>query len=252
MRIRKQLFRTFQLTRRKEPNELPRARALVLRLSPILLLGCVWFSLAAPQQKAPPSPATTGSLNERIARYERADREQWQKPDEVVKVLGLHSGDVVADIGAGSGYFTRRFARAVAPGGKVFAVDIDGEILEYLAKEAEKESLHNIVTIVSKEDDPLLPEGSVDLVFFCDTTHHIRDRVPFYRKVARALRKGGRMAIIDFPPEANAKGFCPHDPRELVSSEQVIREAEEAGFTVVKEFTFLPRQYFLVFEKREP
>jgi len=103
------------------------------------------------------------------------------------------------------------------------------------------------VTIVSHEDDPLLPAGSVDLAFFCDTTHHIANRTAFYRKVISGLKQHGRMAIVDYPPGGD---HAPHSPEELVPRSQVISEATEAGFALVDEFHFLPRQYFLVFERR--
>jgi len=213
------------------------------------------FSLptyAQQQQTAMPRPTTARPVKERVASWERPDRDQWQKPNEVIKALKLKNGTVVADIGAGSGYFTRKFAPAVAPKGKIYAVDIAADILEYLRQEARKQNLNNIEYIVSKEDDPMLPKNSVDLAFFADTTHHIANRVNFYRKLLPAIKKGGRMAIIDYPPEAHAKGFCPHPPEELVPRAQVIREAEEAGFKLVREFTFIPegRQYFLLFKKR--
>ncbi len=167
--------------------------------------------------------------------------------DEVVKALELKKGDVVADIGAGTGYFTRRFAKAAAPDGKVYAVDVAADVLGYLKEQAEKQNLHNIETIVSREDDPMLPANSVDLAFFCDTTHHIAKRVDFYRKLSPALKEHGRMAIIDYPPDGPQH---PHNPEELVPRSQVIDEAEEAGFKLIEDFKFLPRHYFLVFQKK--
>src|SRR5216684_286013 len=104
------------------------------------------------QQKSMPPPSQNRPLQDRIASMERAERDEWQKPDEVVKALALKNGEVVADIGAGTGYFARRLAKAVAPDGKVYAVDIAADVLGYLKERAEKENLHNIVTIVSKED----------------------------------------------------------------------------------------------------
>lgn len=220
---------------------------LAIGLAALILLLVGLPSLA--QQKAPPPP-NERPLDDRIARYERTERIDWQKPDEIIKALNLRHGAVVADIGAGSGYFTRRFAKAVAAGGKVYAVDIDQDILGFLKGAARKENLNNIEIIVSKEDDPVLPENSVDLVFFCDTTHHLTNRVAYYRTLSRALKPDARIAIVDFPPEANEKGHCPHEPDELVPRWQVIQEAEQAGFKLVEEFSFLPRQYFLIFKKR--
>lgn len=217
----------------------------------ITLLALLLCAIAPAQQKSIPQ-SSGRSTAERAANFERAERDQWQKPDEVIKALEVKNGTVIADIGAGSGYFSRRFAKAVAPQGKVYAVDIDKEILEYLEKRAREEKISNIEIVASKEDDPTLPENSIDLVFFADTTHHIANRVNFYRTLSKALKKGARMAIIDYPPEAHDKGFCRHLPEELVPTSQVISEAEEAGFKKAKEFDFLlPRQYFLVFEKKD-
>ena len=103
------------------------------------------------------------------------------------------------------------------------------------------------MSIVSQEGDPLLPGNAVDLVFFCDTTHHIANRADFYRRMVPGLKQHGRLAIIDYPPGGE---HAPHPPEQLVPRSQVIGEAEEAGFKLVDEFRLLPRQYFLVFEKR--
>jgi arsenite methyltransferase len=199
------------------------------------------------QQTAMPPPTQARPLEDRVSSFERSGRDEYQKPDEVVKALEVKNGTVVADIGAGSGYFTRRLARAVAPDGKVYAVDIDAEVLNYLKQQSEKLKLHNIETVVSHEDDPLLPPNAIDLAFFCDVTHHIAQRAALYQKLASALREDGRMAVIDYPPGLPTS---PHQPNELVPRFQVISEAEQAGFKLVKEFRFLPRQYFLVFAKQ--
>jgi arsenite methyltransferase len=209
-----------------------------------MLLVC---TLASAQQKSMPPRTQDRPLQERIDSMERAQRNEWQKPDEVVKALDLKPGDVVADVGAGSGYFTRRIAKVVAPDGKVYAVDVAADILGYLMERADREGLRNIVTIVSRPADPMLPSNSVDLVFFCDTTHHIDHRVEFYRKLASAVKAHGRMAIIDYPPDSP---HAPHKPEQLVPRPQVISEAEQAGFKFVKDFQFLPYHYFLMFEKR--
>ena len=198
------------------------------------------------QQRMPPRTQDR-PLQDRIKSGERSERETWQKPDEVVQALALKNGDVVADIGAGSGYFSRRFAGAVAPDGKVYAVDVAADVLGYLQQEAEKEGLRNVVSIVSQEDDPLLPRDAVDLVFFCDTTHHIANRTDFYRRMLPGLKQHSRLAIIDYPPGGD---HAPHPPEQLVPRSQVISEAGEAGFKLVDEFRFLSRQYFLLFERR--
>src|SRR5262249_11599845 len=133
----------------------------------------------AHRQERMPPPSQERPLSHRVESFERPERASWQKPDEVVQALGVKNGDVVADIGAGTGYFTRRFAKAVEPDGKVYAVDVAADVLDYLKERADQEGLRNIVTIVSRDDDPMLPQGAVDLAFFCDTTHHIAGRVNF-------------------------------------------------------------------------
>ncbi len=107
------------------------------------------------QERMPPRTQDR-PLADRINSFERSERDSWQKPDEVVQALALKNGEVVADIGAGSGYFTRRFAKAVAPEGKVYAVDVAADVLGYLQEQADKEGLHNIETIASRENDPML------------------------------------------------------------------------------------------------
>lgn len=176
-------------------------------------------------------------------------RDRWQMPGEVVSTLGLRTGVVVADIGAGAGYFTMPFARAVGPHGRVYAVDIDAHALEYVKKEAATQNLSNIETIVSRKDDPLLRRSSIDLAFFCDTVHEIADRPSFYRKVRQTLKKGGRMAVIHWIPANSAGGGGSPDSDRQVSREATLRETAAAGFRLVKEPKFLPQQYFLIFER---
>jgi arsenite methyltransferase len=214
----------------------------------VLLISILCLcAFGSKQQKSMPPATQDRPLDSRIETMERAQRDEWQKPDEIVKALDLKPGDVVADVGAGSGYFTRRIARVVAPDGKVYAVDVAADILGYLKERADGEGLRNIVTIVSQPADPMLPSNSVDLVFFCDTTHHIDYRMKFYRKLAPAVKAHGRMAIIDYPPDSP---HAPHKPEQLVPRSQVITEAEQAGFKFVKDFQFLPYHYFLMFEKK--
>jgi ubiquinone/menaquinone biosynthesis C-methylase UbiE len=172
-----------------------------------------------------------------------SERDRWQMPEQVVSALALKKGEVVADIGAGSGYFTMRLARAVGPQGKVYAVDIVPKALDSIERHARDEQLTNIEVIVSRKDDPLLPQGSVDVAFFCETIHEIDDRVPFYRKVRTAMKKAGRMVLIDSAPMNGAA-----EGRQ-VSRATAVREAEAAGFRLIREEKFLPEQYFLIFGK---
>ena len=227
-----------------------------LLLSAALLLLCATLAAQEAQkqterQTAMPPKTTDRPLKDRLATFEQDDRDQWQKPDEVVKQLKIKPGSVIADVGAGSGYFTRRFSKAVGDKGKVLAVDIDAEILGWLKEDSAKRNLTNIEIVNSKEDDPLLKPNSVDLIFICDSAHHIANRVPFYQKLAAALKKGGRFANLDIPPDAHAKGLCRHEAETLVPRAQAVEEAEKAGFKLDSESNIvLPKQYFLVFKKK--
>jgi len=197
----------------------------------------------------PPGPLFNSVRLVRADEFRGPERDRWQKPQEVLAALDLKQGDVVADIGAGTGYFTMLFARAVGPRGKVYAVDISARVLQYLQKEARKQDLNNIQTLVSRKDDPLLPEGSIYLAFFCDTIHEITGRVDFYRKVRHALKPNGRMAVIDWIPATTRREETGNEPGGQVSRDLTVREAEEAGFRLVKEPKFLAKEYFLVFER---
>ncbi len=187
------------------------------------------------------------SVDDYIAAMETANRAQWQKPDQVVAALSIKSGESVADVGAGSGYFTVLFSRKVGDSGKVYAVDIEKGMLDHIAKRAQAEKLNNIQLVLSTPSDPLLPESSVDVVFLCNTYMYIGQRGDYLRLLAKALRKGGRLAIIDFKTENTLVG-PPLAGR--VSRETVLKEVLSAtGFTLESEHQFLPHQYFLVFKK---
>jgi ubiquinone/menaquinone biosynthesis C-methylase UbiE len=186
-------------------------------------------------------------LKDYIEALERPDRDKDQKPDEVIKALTLTDYMTIADIGAGSGYFTRKFVWAVQDKGMVYAVDIEPGMLKY--NEEMVEHLHtpyNAKFVVAKEDDPLLPPNSVDLVFLCNTYHHLEKRADYFTRVKASLTKKGRVAIIDFWTDGRA-GDLGFSPDHLVARETVLKEMTEAGYTLSKEHTFLPRQYFLEF-----
>lgn len=173
-------------------------------------------------------------------------RDAWQKPHEVVTALGLRSGDTVADIGAGSGYFALRFARHVGPNGRVLAVDLSPHMTAEVTKRAAAAKLANVTAIEAAPDDPRLPAGSVDVVFTCNTWHHIEDRGKYLETLKPALKPGARVVIVDF--HKNAPVGPPASMK--LTREEVVAEVEGAGFVLAKEHTFLPHQYFLVFTAR--
>ncbi len=170
-------------------------------------------------------------------------RDAWQKPHDVVTALNLTPGMRVADIGAGSGYFTLRFARHVGATGVVLAVDVSAPMLEAVRTRAAAGSLGNVHTVLARPDDPLLPEGGVDLVFTCDTWHHITERPAYLAKVRKSLAPGGRFVIVDFHKDAPVG---PPASMKLTRAE-VLDEVQRAGFALAAEHTMLPHQYFLVF-----
>lgn len=202
-----------------------------------------WRSLSGQvaHQHHPPE-----SAEEYIKALEDPGRDEWQKPDLVVDSLGLKLGDEVADLGAGSGYFTIRLARVVGPAGKVYAVDVDPKLLEYIDRRAKEEQLENIQTILADPNDPKLGSNSVDLIFICDVLHHINDRAKYYPLLSRALRPSGRLVNIDFHKRKLPVG----PPEEMkIDRKEVIKEVEPEGFNLAKEFDFLKYQYFLIFER---
>jgi ubiquinone/menaquinone biosynthesis C-methylase UbiE len=174
-----------------------------------------------------------------------AGRDGWQQPEEVLDALALPADAVIADIGAGSGYFTERFARRL-PAGHVYATDVQRAMIERLQQRLR--ALDNVTVVRAGFDDPGLPEQCCDLVFFSSVYKEIDGRVAYMRKVRRVLRPGGRVAILEFRP--GARGAGPPAKMRMVP-EQIAAELAEAGFVLVKSHDFLPREWFLVFAARE-
>lgn len=177
------------------------------------------------------------SADEYAKVLEASSRDQWQKPHEVIQALALRKDEVVADIGAGSGYFTRRIAHHTA---KVFAVDIDAKLLE----KTRASSPANVETVLATMDDPKLAPASVDTIFICDVLHHIENRPAYYAKLKTALKPGGRIVNIDFYKKQLPVG---PPPAMKLTPEQVETEFAAAGFRLDKSHTMLPYQYFQEF-----
>jgi predicted methyltransferase len=173
-------------------------------------------------------------------------RDAWQQPKAVVQALRITPGSLTADLGAGGGYFTWYLAEAVGPQGTVYAVDIEEIGLGMIREEARKRGMGHIETIRSTTTDAGLPK-QVDLVFTCNTYHHMRDRSAYFRTLAGSLKPAGRVAIIDFKPTGLAWLFG-HSTTE----ETVRREMESAGYQLVEAHEFLPKQHFQVFRLTPP
>ena len=175
--------------------------------------------------------------------FDDPGRDQWQMPDKVLAALDLKRGQTVADLGAGTGYFTVRLAKsATAP--KVYAVDIEASMVAYLRKRAATEGLRNVVAVQALADTANLPEP-VDLILIVDTYHHIPDREVYFRKLAASLKPKGRIAIIDWK-----KGGPMGPPDEFrFAPEQIHQELAKSGFKPIAHHDFLPNQLFLVFTR---
>lgn len=167
------------------------------------------------------------------------ERDGWQKPHEVILALKLTGQETVADIGSGTGYFANRLAHHAR---RVFAVDIDARLLEISLKTAPG----NVTPVISSPDDPRLPEGACDLIFFCDVVHHIENRSAYLEKVKRALKPGGRVVVIDFHKREMKIG---PPPEMKIDRADMVKEFEKAGFRLMEEQRLLPYQYFLVFSR---
>jgi len=176
------------------------------------------------------------------ARLERPDRVAGLKIDYIIASLGLKPGVVVADIGAGPGVLTLPLAKAVAPA-KVYAVEIEQGFLDRINDKAQKASVTNIVTVLGAFSDPKLPANDADVVLFHDVLHHIKDRAQYLKATAQYVKPGGRIAIVELPPDGTHKD----EPELIVTKDQVKRWMADAGFAPVREFDGLPNKWFIVY-----
>jgi ubiquinone/menaquinone biosynthesis C-methylase UbiE len=176
--------------------------------------------------------------------FDDPKRDAWQMPHQVMSALQLSPDALVADIGAGTGYFAVRLAN-MHPRATVYAVDVEPDMVRYLGERAGREGLKNLKPVAGAAEDPGLPE-KVDLALFVDTYHHIENREAYFRRLAASLKPGARLAVIDFrldSPEGPPKSA-------RIAPERVKSELGKAGYALQAEHTFLPYQYFLVFAPR--
>jgi ubiquinone/menaquinone biosynthesis C-methylase UbiE len=182
-----------------------------------------------------------------IAMLDDPARDAYEKPHEVIAALKLRPGERIADLGAGSGYFTFRLARHVGPTGLVYAVDINPAMIVHLNRRIRDLGVRNVRTILCVPDDPLLADGSVDRFFICDTWHHIAGHRRYLALLRKMLKPHGQVVMIDFKKKATPVG----PPLEMrIGRETLLREMETNGFRLEAEQTFLPYQYFLVFQAK--
>ena len=180
-----------------------------------------------------------------IAMLDDPARDAYQKPHEVITALKLKEGEVIADIGAGSGYFTFRLAHHVGDTGRVYAVDVSPDMIVHLNRRIRDLRATNVVTILSAPDDPLLMDASIDRFFICDTWHHIGNHPHYLALMKKMLKPGGQVVMIDFRKAQTPVG----PPLEMrIERDDLVKEMEKNGFRLEAEHTFLPYQYFLVFK----
>jgi arsenite methyltransferase len=212
----------------------------------LLEIGLPWGGQATAEQGH--QHERMPSVMEYLDRLDDPERDQYQKPAQVIDALGLTPGMRVADLGAGSGYFTRRFVEAVGETGKVYVIDVEPEALKYVEHRlVQMDRPFKAEFILARPDNPKIPVESVDLIFICNTYHHLENRAEYFRNLKSSLRPGGRIAIVDFYHD-DRSGELGFPKRHLVPKETVMEEMAAAGYRLSKEHRMLPKQYFLEFE----
>jgi SAM-dependent methyltransferase len=179
---------------------------------------------------------------------EAPDRDEWQRPEQILDALGIADASVVADVGAGSGWFTVRLARRVGPNGVVYAQDVQPEMLAAITRRVQREGLSNVRPVLGRGSDPRLPVGALDAVLLVGVVHEIEDRVTLFRNLGASLKPAGRLGVVDFRPGESGPG---PDSDDRVDAAVIQREAERAGLRLLRTEGFLPFQYFLIFGRAE-
>ena len=183
------------------------------------------------------------SAKEWIKQLEGPERLAGLRADDILKVLGLKDGDIVADIGSGTGVLSRPMARKVAPTGRVLAVEVDQELLDYIDERSAQEKLGDILTVLGEFQDPKLPTNDVDVAFFHNTLHHIKDRVGYLKLLASHLTPEGRMVVIDMIDGHK------DDPEMQIDVESVVGWMKAAGFQRSQQIDLFEDKFFLVFRR---
>ena len=217
----------------------------------VLLLG----SGTASAQESSVNPGINDSYKEPDAgeftkRFETESREVFANREKIVAAAKVKPGMKVADVGAGTGLFTRLFAKAVGPEGKVYAVDIAKNFLQHIEKTTKENGIENVETVLATADSSNLRPDSVDLVFISDTYHHFEFPQKTMASVHRALRPGGRVGVVDFHriEGVSSEWVLGH----VRAGQEVFRgEIESAGFRLAEEPKFLKENYYMVFEKAD-
>jgi len=216
-----------------------------------ILSGAALLTLAFPLIAAAQTAQTTHEMHRLhtdaaayIAALEDPKRDAYQKPHEVMEALAVKEGEIIADIGAGSGYFSVRLSHHVGTAGRVYAVDVSPDMIDHLQRRVRDMKLVNVSPILAPPDDPLLPEP-VDRFLIVDVWHHIENQPAYLEKMKERLKPGGQVVMIDFQKRDLPVG---PPPEMKIAREDLIRQMEAHGFRLAREHAFLPYQYFLIFE----
>jgi ubiquinone/menaquinone biosynthesis C-methylase UbiE len=182
-----------------------------------------------------------------IGILEDPQRDVYQKPHEVLTALAIKPGEVIADVGAGSGYFTFRLGHHVGDKGKIYAVDVSPDMILHLNRRIRELKATNVSSILADPDDPLLPEMSVNRFFFANSWHHIENQTKYLSLIKKILKPGGEVIMIDFHKKELPVG----PPMQMkIARDDLVNQMEKNSFRITKEHTFLPYQYFLVFSPK--
>lgn len=218
------------------------------KLRLVLALG-VMLAAAATTAVFPTAQHTRLFRPEDLGELEGPDRDEWQSPDRIMDALGVGEGVVVADLGAGSGWFTIRLAGRVGPNGLVYAEDIQSQMIDSIDRRVKRLGLTNVRTVLGRPNDPRLPPASVDAVLIVDSYHEMAQPVALLKNVARSLKPNGRIGIVNFTKDGGGPGPAVED---RVDPERVIADARAAGLALRSRETFLKYHYMLVFETPRP
>jgi len=224
-----------------------RYRAAIVLVAAYAMAGAAYAAGADP---AINQPYADPDYQTWVERFERPGREVYDRRDAILAATGVRPGLTVADVGAGTGLYTRLFAKAVGPKGKVYAVDISKKFIDNILRTAREQGLNNVEGIVNTQTDTKLPANSVDLVFLSDTYHHFEHPRPIMASIHRALKPGGTLVVIDFRREPGKSSQWVLEHTRL-GKDEARREIEAAGFDLIEDPDLLKENYFLRFRKRE-
>jgi len=186
-------------------------------------------------------------MNSKAEMFNRKASDPKNKPDKIIDALSIKPGNQVVDIGSGGGYFCLRFAEIVGKQGKVYALDTDPELLNFVKDNGVRKGFKNIVALLIDSEELGLPAGAIDCIFMRNVAHHLKNRTGYFKNLKKYLKQEGRVAIIDYgkqKPFSFRRAFGHSLPKEAV-----IGEMQSAGYRLIGDHRFLPQQHFTVYQK---